>query len=76
MEGLARGRLQDGTLETRGESGTPGGTGPGWWWRRTGGAPGSAGLLGNEAESRPNERAALFGYFRGIPAPRTTARCS
>ncbi|MFF8413062.1 NAD(P)/FAD-dependent oxidoreductase [Streptomyces omiyaensis] len=28
-----------------------------------------AGLLGNEAESRPNERAALFGYFRGIEAP-------
>ncbi|WP_282692524.1 NAD(P)/FAD-dependent oxidoreductase [Streptomyces sp. CC208A] len=28
-----------------------------------------AGLLGNEAESRPNERAALFGYFRGIAAP-------
>ncbi|WP_078899925.1 NAD(P)/FAD-dependent oxidoreductase [Streptomyces sp. SBT349] len=28
-----------------------------------------AGLLGNPAESRPNERAALFGYFTGIEAP-------
>ncbi|MGW4051409.1 NAD(P)/FAD-dependent oxidoreductase [Streptomyces sp. NPDC004779] len=28
-----------------------------------------AGLLGNEAESRPNERAAVFGYFTGIEAP-------
>lgn len=28
-----------------------------------------AGLLGNEAETRPNERVALFGYFTGIEAP-------
>lgn len=28
-----------------------------------------AGLLGNDAVVRPNERAAVFGYFRGIPAP-------
>ncbi|MGW1600632.1 NAD(P)/FAD-dependent oxidoreductase [Streptomyces eurythermus] len=28
-----------------------------------------AGLLGNPTESRPNERAVLFGYFTGIEAP-------
>lgn len=28
-----------------------------------------AGLLGNEAEVRPNQRAAVFAYFRGIDAP-------
>lgn len=28
-----------------------------------------AGLLGNPTETRPNERAALFGYFTGIEAP-------
>ncbi|MFL9684282.1 MULTISPECIES: NAD(P)/FAD-dependent oxidoreductase [Streptomyces] len=68
VEGLARDD-SGWTLETRGESGNP----RRYRARLVVAADGRrsrlAGLLGNEAESRPNERAALFGYFRGIPAP-------